>query len=251
MSGEAFARYGGSTTCVLVCLNGQYIVLDAGTGIMNLPEKALAQTTLPLLLTHPHVDHLLGLPMCPYVMRRGARLDIYGKPRGGLSPREQAERLISPPLWPIGPDSFLAELGFQDLPETMQLGAVRVDTMEGNHPGGVSLLRLEAGGKRFVFATDCIISDALRPKLAEFARDCDLLLVDGQYTEDEWPSRSTFGHSTWRMAAELGRACGAKRLRVTHHDPQHTDAMLVPLDAALQAEKPTFCFAREGETIEL
>ena len=251
MCGDAFARYGGSTVCVLICLNGQYIVLDAGTGIMNLPEEALAQMTLPLLLTHPHVDHLLGLPMCPYVMRRGARLDIYSKPRGGLSPREQVERLISPPLWPIRTDGFLTELEFHNLPETMQLGAVRVDTMEGNHPGGVSLLRLEAGGKRVVFATDCTISDALRPGLIDFARDCDLLLVDGQYTAEEWPSHSTFGHSTWRTAAELGRVCGAKRLRIVHHDPQHTDAMLAPLDAALQAEEPAFRFAREGETVEL
>ena len=44
---------------------------------------------------------------------------------------------------------------------------------------------------------------------------------------------------------------GAKRLRVTHHDPQHTDAMLAPLDAALQTEDSAFRFAREGETVEL
>ncbi len=251
MCGGDFARYGGLTTCALVHMGGQFIVLDAGTGIMKLPNEVLAQKELPLLLTHAHADHLLGLPMCAYVMVRGARLDIYGAPRDGLSPRRQVERLVSPPLWPITPDDFLTELCFHDMPESMELGAVRVRSMEGNHPGGASLLRLEAGGKCLVFATDCTFSDELRPKLAEFAHGCDLLLADGQYNDEEWPTRKTFGHSTWRMAAELARECGAKRLRVVHHDPQRTDAMLAAWDKTLQEQDPAYAFAREGETIEL
>lgn len=251
MCGEAFARYGGSTTCVLAHMGGQFIALDAGTGIMNLPGEVTAQKELPLLLTHAHADHLLGLPMCSYVMVRGARLDIYGASRDGLSPRQQVERLVSPPLWPITPDDFLTELCFHDMPDTMHLGEVRVDAMEGNHSGGVTLLRLEADGKRVVFATDCTFSDDLRPELVEFARGCDLLLADGQYSDEEWPTRKTFGHSTWRMAAELAEACGAKQLRIVHHDPTHTDAMLAAWDKTLQEQDPAYAFAREGETIEL
>ena len=251
MCGEAFARYGGSTTCVLAHMGGQFIALDAGTGIMNLPGEVTAQKELPLLLTHAHADHLLGLPMCSYVMVRGARLDIYGASRDGLSPRQQVERLVSPPLWPITPDDFLTELCFHDMPDTMWFGEARVDAMEGKHSGGVTLLRLEADGKRVVFATDCTFSDDLRPELVEFARGCDLLLADGQYNDEEWPTRKTFGHSTWRMAAELAEACGAKRLRETHHDPRHTDAMLAAWDETLRGRDPAYAFAREGETIEL
>lgn len=251
MCGGRFIEYGGLTTCVLVHMGGQYLVLDAGTGIMDLPEEAMRQTELPLVLTHTHVDHLMGMPMCPYVMRKGSRLDIYGRTRAGLTVRQQVDRLLSPPLWPVTADDFLTELRFHELPETLTFGSLRVDTMEGVHSGGVSLVRLEAEGKRVVFATDCTLNDEMWKKLGEFARDCDLLLLDGQYTDEEWPSRSTFGHSTWRMAAEFARSCGAKRLRVTHHDPQHTDTMLKPYDAELQASNPAYRFAREGERIEL
>ena len=85
MCGGRFIEYGGLTTCVLVHMGGQYLVLDAGTGIMDLPEEAMRQTELPLVLTHTHVDHLMGMPMCPYVMRKGSRLDIYGRTRAGYN----------------------------------------------------------------------------------------------------------------------------------------------------------------------
>ena len=53
------------------------------------------------------------------------------------------------------------------------------------------------------------------------------------------------------MAAETARQCGAKQLRAVRHDPTHTDTMLAPLDAELQAGNPAFRLAQEGETIEL
>ena len=82
VSGSAFSRYGGATICVLARFGADYIVLDAGTGLMALPEDALAQPALPLLLTHAHADHLVGLPLCPYAMKKDARRA--GRPRAGL-----------------------------------------------------------------------------------------------------------------------------------------------------------------------
>ena len=66
VSGEKFMRYGGSTTCVFLRLAGQPVVLDAGTGLLSLPDVLREnEREIPLLLSHPHADHLLGLPMCP------------------------------------------------------------------------------------------------------------------------------------------------------------------------------------------
>lgn len=251
VSGSSYARYGGATTCVLVQMRDAFVVLDAGTGILSLPENVFRLPRLPLLLTHPHADHLLGLPMCPYVMRQGAQLDIYAAPRSGLDARGQIERLLAPPLWPIGPDALAANVYFHPLPETLRLGDIRVDTMEGDHPGGVSLFRLESDDKRVVFATDCTLSDALFPQLCEFAQNCDLLLCDGQYSEAEWESHATHGHSSWDMAARLARQCGARRLRIVHHSPFRTDTELDRAAETLRAIDPAFDFAREGEVIEL
>lgn len=251
VSGAAFQHYGGATTCVLVRLGGRTVLLDAGSGLLSLPPEVMEERALPLILSHPHIDHLLGLPMCPYLMVPGAELTVYGAERGGLDPGKQIERFLSPPLWPVGPDVFPAGVRFRTLPESLDLGGVTVEAMEGVHPGGVSLLRLTGGGRRVVFATDTTLNEASAARLTEFARGCDLLLCDGQYSDAEWERRAGFGHSSWTAAARLGRACGAKRTRVIHHDPFHTDAVLRAAEDALRAVDPSCAFAFEGESIAI
>jgi len=249
--GPEYAAYGGATTCVLVCLGGKTVLLDAGTGLMALPDAAMALPALPLLLTHPHADHMLALALCPYVMQQGRRLDVYCKARGGLDGAAQAGRLFSPPLWPVKLDMLPAEIRFRPLERSMDLDGVRVDAIEGTHPGGVSLLRLSAGGKSVAFLTDCMLTEENLPGYARFARGCDLLLADGQYSPQEWETRKGFGHSTWTMAARLAKESGAAAARVIHHDPCRTDAMLDAAAAELAAVCPACVFARQGETIVL
>ena len=252
VSGGDFQRCGGATTCVLVRLAGQAVILDAGTGLMNIsPLLEEEERHIPLLLSHPHADHLLGLPMCPLLFRTDFQLDVYAACRNGLDAEAQVRALMSPPLWPVGPERLAASLTFHDLPSRLELGAVTVDTMEGVHPGGVSLMRLTGGGRRVVFATDCTLTDSLLPKLTDFARDCDLLLCDGQYSDAEWSARASFGHSTWTAVARLGRDCGAKQVRVIHHDPTHTDALLDGAAEELHRIHPHCGFARAGEEVLL
>lgn len=251
VSGSSFSRYGGATTCVLFRAGEQYIALDAGTGLLSLPDEAMRRSPLALLLTHSHADHLLGLPLSPCVMTPGFQLDVYAASRGGLDARAQVERLLSPPLWPVGPDALPADIRFHDLPQTLRIGDITVETMEGEHPGGVTLLRLSANGTRTVFATDCTLIGALLPELAAFIRDCDLFLCDGQYRDDEWADRSTFGHSSWGYVARFAGENGVKRLRIVHHDPRRTDADLDRAAEALRAPGADYDFAKEGEVIEL
>ncbi len=251
VSGPEYDAYGGATTCVLVRLDGKTALLDAGTGLMSLPEAAMALPALPLLLSHAHADHLLALGLCPYVMRPGRRLDVYVKERGELDGAAQAGRLFSPPLWPVGLDALPAEIRFHPLESGTEIGGIRVDAIEGDHPGGVSLLRLSAGGKSVAFLTDCAVTEENLPAYARFARGCDLLLVDGQYSPQEWQTRKDFGHSAWTMAARLAKESGAAAARVIHHDPGRTDAMLDAAAAEVAAVCPGCAFARRGETIPL
>ena len=252
VSGERYARFGGQTTCFFLRLGGTPVILDAGSGLMDVgaclqPEETQAS----LLLTHPHADHLLGFPLCPPVMRPGFRLDVFAATRYGLSAEEQIGAYMSPPLWPVEPKHLPGDIEFHELTEHQQVGAVAVQTMEGIHPGGVSILRLSCGEKSVVLATDCTLTDTLLPMLAEFASGCDLLLCDGQYSPAEWELRSNFGHSTWTAAALLGQLSGAKETRIIHHDPGHDDAFLLAAEDALRREYPRCAFAREGEEVLL
>ena len=251
VSGTEFSKYGTATTCTILRLAGQYIILDAGTGILRLPSDALDQPHLTLLLSHVHLDHLCGLSMCPYVMRSGKALDIYASPAQGGGIGEVLERLYAPPVWPVRPSELPAKLRSHTLTEEFTIGDVRVSSLDGVHPGGVKLLRISANGKSVVFATDCTLTREFYPKALDFAEGCDLLLCDGQLSEAEWETRSGSGHNTWLAAARFGCECGAKAVRITHHDPTHTDSILDSADAELSALDPRCRIAREGERISL
>ena len=251
VSGRDYLYYGGSTSCVLLYLAGETILLDAGTGIRNLPEDVLRRPRISLLLSHCHADHIMGLPMCPYLTRDGGRLDIYAARRGGLDCKDQVERLFSPPLWPVAPGQMLAKTAYHTILDSFGIGDVRIDVMEGCHPGGVSLFRLAGNGKRVVYMSDTVIDEEILPGLAAFAEDCDLLLCDGQYSEEEFQKRPHFGHSSWDAAAKLGRLCHAKKLLIIHHDPSHTDDLLKKAEKNMLNFYPNYGFAREGTVVQL
>ena len=63
--------------------------------------------------------------------------------------------------------------------------------------------------------------------------------------------RAGFGHNTWKTAALLGLDCGAKNVRIIHHDPTHSDSVLDAAGAEIRAIHPMSAFAREGEVIAL
>ena len=64
ISGDAYRRYGGKTTCLQIMLdNGHTIIIDAGTGIVDLGDQIMAKTDpLHIYFTHFHWDHIQGLP---------------------------------------------------------------------------------------------------------------------------------------------------------------------------------------------
>lgn len=224
--GKQFSRYGGATSCVLVHAKHAIAVLDAGTGLLNLPPHLNKGRSIPVFLTHCHVDHILGLPLCPQAMSSEYQFHIYGAVHGGQDAAAQISALMSPPLWPVTPSQLPADFVFHSTAPRMELDGFTVENMEGCHPGGVTVYRLTVNGRRIIYMTDCTITDENHSSLLEFARNCDLLLCDGQYSDEQWRTRSTFGHNRWTEAARFGAECGAKKIRILHHDPTHSDQAL-------------------------
>jgi ribonuclease BN (tRNA processing enzyme) len=81
----------------------------------------------------------------------------------------------------------------------------------------------------------------------------DLLLHDGQYTDEEYRLRVGWGHSTIAHAVQVADLAGAKELVLTHHDPDHSDDViddLVKTGTRLRREG-TVRAAAEGMVVEL
>jgi ribonuclease BN (tRNA processing enzyme) len=62
----------------------------------------------------------------------------------------------------------------------------------------------------------------------------DILLHDGQYTEEEYGYRVGWGHSSIAHAVQLADLAGVRELVLIHHDPGHADGVIDDLVAAAE-----------------
>ncbi len=244
----AMRLFGGDTSCYRVEAAGQTVLLDAGSGLDRWTEPPAGPDSapVPVLLSHPHADHLIGLPMWRGLFLPGLKLRIYGAARQGRSVRQQLEQLIAPPLWPVRPEDYPADICCLELPPVLKAGGLTVTHMEGCHPGGCTVFRLEAEGKALVYATDFEHEPEKEKELTAFARGADLLLYDGMYTAEEYAARKGYGHSTAEAGLRIQRNAGVRSLLLIHHGFLRTDEML------LEDEKSRGVrYARQGEVLTL
>jgi ribonuclease BN (tRNA processing enzyme) len=211
--------------------------LDLGTGLRALGDVLLAQARslgAPLrataLLTHLHFDHILGLPFFGPLQDPGARLTLHGPAQSKGSLKEVLNAAVQPPVFPIHMDEFRGELiAIDTLDEDFSIGSAKVMARAIPHSGVTLGYRIEADGRSMAYLPDHqapldrrTISDAV----LELCHDVDLLVHDGQYTEDEYSTKADWGHSTAAFAVHVAAEANVKRLLLTHHDPAHHDREL-------------------------
>jgi phosphoribosyl 1,2-cyclic phosphodiesterase len=230
--------YGGNTSCLEVFAGDQRIILDAGTGIRGLGEEFVRDkvTRGTLLLTHSHWDHINGFPFFAPVFAPNNEFGIYA---GHLVNSGGIEQVLSSqmafPLFPVPFQALQAKLRFVDFHagESWTLGeGVKIITAPLNHPSGATGYRIECGGKSLVYVTDTehVIGkpDQNVLKLIEGA---DLVIYDCTYTDDEFPAKIGWGHSTWQEGVRLCKMAGVRQLAIFHHDPIHDDDFMSRLEA--------------------
>ncbi len=90
-----------------------------------------------------------------------------------------------------------------------------------------------------------------------FVEGADLYIGEAQYTDEAYPAKVGWGHSSLSATVEVALKARARQLALFHHDPMHGDdvvsAMVEVAQRLIAAQlSPLRCFAaREGEVIEL
>jgi phosphoribosyl 1,2-cyclic phosphodiesterase len=264
--GEATVRYGGNTTCVEVCNgNGVPVILDAGTGIKRLGGALESPPRIHVLLTHLHLDHVEGLRFFEPLWREETELHLWGPPSPIHSLRERIARAFSPPLFPVDLADIPATVVFHDVPAgPWEIDGVEVFALPVSHPDTTVGYRLEFDGGSLAFLPDHepVVGVELASLGSEWisghalAVGADVLLHDCQWSEDEYPARVGWGHSSVAHAVEFARRAEVGRLVLFHHDPDRSDAELDRLvDRAQElwdgASGAPPVAAHEGMAIEL
>ena len=186
-TGGDFLEYGGNTSCFLVELGGETVILDAGSGLASLGSGVPlpgGRRHVHILLSHLHLDHIMGLFSFSLLHDPAAEICLYGEGYGGRTLRAWLSDALRPPYWPLGLDDFRARVQVQELTPGARLSlgdGVILSTLRGNHPGNSLLYRLEGGGKTLVYALDCEMDGDTHAALAGFAQNADLLIWDATF----------------------------------------------------------------------
>lgn len=205
---------GTRETCSALVRHGRNVlVIDAGTGIRRLlerPDLVAEARNVHILLTHFHLDHVVGLSYLPALpLDRPPVIWGAGERLVGASTRSILERLLGPPLFAV-PLEALTD-GVHEIPEgTFELEsfavASRVQTRH-SHPSLAFRI-----GDALTYCTDTAPD---RENVA-FASGSHALLHEAWYAQETTDDRS---HSAGGDAGRIAREAAVERLVLIHVNP--------------------------------
>lgn len=250
--------FGGNTSCLEIVAGDQRVIFDAGTGIRLLGRDIVNHDVrfAHLLLTHTHWDHINGFPFFQPAFQKGRHFKIMA---GHLSDAGGVKAVfagqMAQPTFPVPLETMAADLEFEDFRagDSFSLGGgIQIRTAELNHPSGATGYRVEYGGKACCYVTDTEhVEDAPDQNILGLIQGADLVVYDSTYTDEEFPARKGWGHSTWQEGVRLCRAAGVKQLAIFHHDPDHEDPEMEKIERDARAEWAAAFVSREGMVVKL
>lgn len=252
--GPETALYGGETTCYQLRCGAGRLFVDAGTGLRSLGAEADGPD---ILLSHLHLDHLLGLgPLAPHLSEeRPATLWWAGDLE---TARRALHFLYSPPFWPISlMQRGLLRLRMLAFGTENALGPFMVTPFALHHPGGCFGLDITAAGRRVLIAADHEHgAQATDREVEQRAAGADLVVYDAAYSDEEHARRVGWGHSTRERALDLAKRAQPGLLLMTHHEPDASDGFLATEAGRLglsdtPAARGAALLARQGMRIAL
>lgn len=287
---KEFYNYGGNTSCVEVNVGGHLIILDAGTGIVNLGddlmEKSIASSVKPenrtpikatILLSHIHHDHILGLTFFKPLHLKSTKVRVFGANRVNTSLSDCLSDILFGKTFPVDLEEISCSIDIQGVSDEQAIllkknkepELINVENVVQEdddvlitfyksyvHPQeGVMIYKITYQNKSLVYATDKECYFGGDKKFIKFAKNCDLLIHDTQYTTEDYLNpcspKQGYGHSTYDMAIEVMKQAKAKKLAFFHFDPSYDDAKLARIKEYYTALNKNVYLPHEGMEISI
>lgn len=287
-----YLKYGGNTACVEVKVGGNLVIIDAGTGLINLGEELMKEhiasgTSLfdrkpvkaTMLLSHIHQDHIQGFTFFKPSHLATTKLNVFGAANYNENLADELAQLLFTKSFPLDLGDIAANLNIFDICDTDYIiidekgsSIKRIESNEdlipkGNeviiscyksyaHPQeGVVIYKIAYKDKTMVYASDKESYMGGDKKLSMFARGCDLLIHDAQYTTEDYLNpfspKQGYGHSTFDMAIESQQQANAKKLVFCHFDPSYNDQKIDEIAEQYKNIADKAIIAHEGLEIDL
>ena len=247
VAGLEYYRYGGNTSCLEIRSQSDLVIIDAGSGIRNLGSEILNSEIrdIHLFISHSHWDHIMGFPFFPPVYSDQFNIHIYAARGFKKNIEELFTGMLDHDYFPVRLDEMHANFSFYDLQTipSVIIGNIKIDYTFASHPGTTLCFKITHNNKSYGYATDneILIGYHGHPNeitkghpllenyqsIIDFYQDCDTLIHEAQFSPQDYLNRVGWGHSSISNAAVLTKLTNAKEWIVTHHDPSHTDLILL------------------------
>lgn len=243
-----YPTFGRQTMSFLLVDGNRALLLDAGTGVGRLTEPEVAArleecASLAVVLTHYHLDHVVGLSYLQVGWDRPVRLYAPRPPLVDGRPEEAFGRLIAPPFFPRKLADYPFPVDVVPYSETrFQAGGFDLTVRRQNHPGGSVGVRVD---DRLAYCTDTVAD----PETVELVRGVPTLLHEVwlDTAEGERTDPAAAGHASVPQVARLAAEAGVGRLIPVHHHPTRDAADLRRIAGELrEAGAPEVLLTDEG-----
>ena len=233
---KKFLKYGGNTACVEINAGGHTIILDAGTGIVNVGNELVSEyissglnpeerkpICTSVLLSHIHQDHLLGLTFFTPMHIKSAKIQVFGAGGENSDLQKNLSDLVFGKTFPIDLGDIACSFEINNISDEYviwykkdeapclvlksDLSASEDDVVVSFyksyvHPqDGVIIYKVSYKGKSVVYATDKECYFGGDKKFVQFAKNCDLLIHDSQYTSEDYLNlhspKQGYGHPSY------------------------------------------------------
>jgi ribonuclease BN (tRNA processing enzyme) len=212
--GGWFPANGRQTACALLRYGDSAVMIDAGTGVGQLveqPELLEGVARLDIVLTHFHLDHIVGLAYLPAIGLPeqttiwGPGAHLYTIPTSDL-----LDQVSHEPFHPLPLPEQRIEV--RDVPVSgLELPAVTIATRRQDRHSAPSL------GLRFGDELAWITDTAYDPGSAPFAEGSRVFAHEAWFTTAA--PRNPEIHSSGAEAAQVATDAGAEQLLLIHLPP--------------------------------
>ncbi len=246
VEGKKFNEFGGFTSCYVLKTDDYALIIDCGTGLYEANNIILDCSTIDIVLTHIHYDHILGM-LDWDTLNQKSKITFYG----GIDKwfgEKTFDEFFKEPFWPVQPSFVLKKAP----PTGTRLNLrddLSVEFFKAPHPNDSQRIIIRTTDENSAEHSIAVMFDNETPEGIEKSvlQNCDYMIYDGMYTDAEYPRKKGFGHSTWQEACRFAVITNCKRLIVTHHDPFRTDDALRRFEHLARDIYPATDFARSGQ----
>lgn len=205
------------------------ILIDAGTGLADLPVAELAAID-HVFITHSHLDHIAALPLMI-----DSVADLRVRPLTIYATAATLETIRSHVFnWAIWPD--FSEIAVRDRPvmqyrpvsvgQKVALGTRSITAVPAEHTVPAVGYHLDSGAGSLVFTGDTTVNDPLWPVLNRIG-NLRYLIIETAFSDSEEGLARISKHLCPRLLGEeLAKLTVAAEIYVTHLKPGQTELIL-------------------------